>query len=113
MSDGREDPTGGPPDDAASFEARLQAARTRRGLDPEPGPARLDKSQASALGVGLRVGVELVSALVVATAIGWGLDRWFGTMPLMICLFVLLGGAAGVVNVWRVMRPANGRGEGI
>jgi F0F1-type ATP synthase assembly protein I len=34
-------------------------------------------------------------------------------MPLMICLFVLLGGAAGVLNVWRVMRPANGRGEGI
>ena len=113
MNDGRDDPQPRPSEDAASFEARLQAARARRGLDAPPAQAGLDRSQASALGVGLRVGVELVSALVVATAIGWGLDRWFGTMPLMICLFVLLGGAAGVLNVWRVMRPANGRGEGI
>lgn len=111
MSDDHNGPD--PAGDEASFEARLRAARGRRGLDPAPGPAPLDKRQASALGVGLRVGVELVSALVVATAIGWGLDRWFGTMPLMICLFVLLGGAAGVLNVWRAMRPANGRGEGI
>ena len=30
-------------------------------------------------GIGLRVGIELVSALVVAVAIGYGLDYLFGT----------------------------------
>jgi ATP synthase protein I len=51
------------------------------------------------------VGVELVSALVVAVAIGWGLDHWLHTMPLFLIIFVLLGGVAGVMNVWRLMMP--------
>ena len=55
------------------------------------------------MGVGLRVGIELVSALVVAVGIGWLLDRWLHTTPLFIAAFVLLGGAAGVLNVWRMM----------
>jgi ATP synthase protein I len=59
----------------------------------------------SDLGTGLRVGVELVSALAVAVAIGWGLDHWLHTMPLFLIIFVLLGGVAGVMNVWRLMQP--------
>ncbi len=55
------------------------------------------------MGVGLRVGVELVSALAVAVGIGWLLDHWLHTTPIFIGLFVLLGGAAGMMNVWRVM----------
>jgi ATP synthase protein I len=57
------------------------------------------------MGIGLRAGVELVSALVVALAIGWALDRWLHTMPLFLIIFVLLGGAAGIVNVWRLIGP--------
>ncbi len=59
----------------------------------------------SPIGVGLRVGIELVSALVVAVAIGYGLDYLFGTKPILMAVFVLLGGAAGVLNVWRVFAP--------
>ena len=49
----------------------------------------------SPLGVGLRVGVELVSAMVVSVGIGWGLDRWLGTKPWMLLLFVPIGGGSG------------------
>lgn len=84
------------------FDERLSAARARHGLDA-PAPVT---GTASAYGIGLRVGVELVSALAVAVLIGWGLDTWLGTRPWMLGLFVLLGGAAGVANVWRLMMPA-------
>ncbi len=57
----------------------------------------------------MRVGVELVSALVVAVAIGWALDHWLHTLPLFLIVFVLLGGAAGILNVWRVMAPRRER----
>ncbi len=57
------------------------------------------------MGTGLRAGIELVSALAVAVAIGWGLDRWLHTMPLFLIVFVLLGGVAGILNVWRMMSP--------
>ncbi|KAA5613739.1 AtpZ/AtpI family protein [Rhodovastum atsumiense] len=66
------------------------------------GPA---KGAPTALGIGLRVGVELVSAMVVSVVIGWWLDRWLGTRPILLAVFVLLGGAAGVANVWRLIGP--------
>jgi ATP synthase protein I len=89
----------------ASFEARLRSARSRQGLD-SPGPQTESSAKVdSSLGVGMRAGVEVVSALVVAVAIGWGLDRWLHTLPLFLIIFVVLGGAAGVVNVWRLVGP--------
>jgi ATP synthase protein I len=90
-----------------SFEERLKSARSRQGLDiPERVPDAVSGGQeASPLGVGMRVGVELVSALVVATAIGYGLDRWLHTLPLFLVIFVVLGGVAGVMNVWRLVGP--------
>ena len=91
-----------------SFEERLKAARGRQGLDAPP-PASAGNSGdiggMSPWGIGLRVGIELVSALVVAVAIGYGLDRWFGTKPILTAVFVLLGGAAGILNVWRMFAP--------
>ena len=93
-------------DDGGSFEDRLAVARRKQGLDAPPpeagGPA---KGGMSAMGIGLRVGVELVSALVVAIAIGWWLDSFFHTRPFLLMLFVLLGGAAGLMNVWRLLMP--------
>jgi ATP synthase protein I len=89
-----------------SFEDRLRAARGRHGMDIPTGPdlSRTTR-EASALNVGLRVGVELVSALVVAVAIGWALDHWLHTLPLFLVIFVVLGGAAGLLNVWRQVGP--------
>jgi ATP synthase protein I len=89
-----------------SFEARLRSAQERRGLDaPASGAAKGSGggSAPSALGVGMRVGVELLSAMVVGLAIGWALDHWLHTSPAFLVLFVLLGGAAGIANVWRLM----------
>ncbi len=95
-----------------SFEDRLAQARRKRGLaasqpgnGDESSGGGLSSSQGNALGMGLRVGVELVSALAVAVAIGWFLDRWLHTTPFLLMLFVVLGGAAGVANVWRLVGP--------
>jgi len=98
-----------------SFEERLRAARSRQGLDaPPPVSAREtgDLGGMSPWGIGLRVGIELVSALVVAVAIGYGLDYLFGTRPILTAVFVLLGGAAGVLNVWRLFAPRPTRDRG-
>ena len=93
-----------------SFDQRLQEARVRQGLDAEPVStvARTQDPVAefSAGATFFRVGIELVSGLVVGLAIGWGLDRLLGTRPIFLILFVLLGGAAGIINVWRQVAPA-------
>jgi ATP synthase protein I len=89
-----------------SFEERLRAARERQGLEPRSTmPGEKPDQEPSALWIGLRVGLELVTALVVACAIGWGLDWLLGTRPIFLIAFVPLGGAAGVLNVWRIFAP--------
>ncbi len=91
---------------SGSFEDRLANARRRQGLDaPSPDPEGSGKGGVSPMGIGLRVGVEMLSAMVVALAIGWWLDGVFGTKPILLAVFVLLGGAAGVANVWRLLMP--------
>jgi len=98
---------GGPglPRENPSFEDRLKAARSKQGLDAQPMPPAQDGLGGSAWGIGARVGVELVSALVVAVAIGYGLDRVFHTTPILTVVFVPLGGAAGILNLWRLLAP--------
>ncbi len=100
-------------DEPPSFEERLKAARGRQGLDAPPPLSAGNSGDIGGMspwGIGLRVGIELVSALVVAVAIGYGLDRLFGTLPILTALFVLLGGAAGILNVWRLFAPRQTRG---
>jgi len=76
-------------------------------MDPRPAAAgqEPDVLGKSPLGVGLRVGLELVSAFLVAVAIGYGLDWVFDTKPILTVAFIPLGGAAGVMNVYRMFAP--------
>ena len=93
-------------ENGGSFEERLTSARRKQGLDtPPPDPGASGKGDLSPMGIGLRVGVEMVSALAVAVVIGWWLDNFFHTKPFLLALFVLLGGAAGVAIVWRLLMP--------
>lgn len=55
----------------------------------------------------MRLGVEVVAAMVIAVAIGWGLDRLCHTRPLFMIAFVPLGAAAGLRNVFRAMGPGS------
>ena len=54
------------------------------------------------IGLAFRVSVELLSAVAVGGAIGWGLDLWLDTRPWLMLVLLLLGGAAGILNVYRI-----------
>ncbi|WP_370636765.1 AtpZ/AtpI family protein [Komagataeibacter sp. FNDCF1] len=86
-----------------SFDRRLEAARER--IAPRRAAERETGGTMSDLGLVIRSGTELVSALVVGVGIGWGLDHWLHTKPWFLIVFSLLGGVAGVLNVWRLVRP--------
>lgn len=44
---------------------------------------------------------EFIAGIVVGAGIGWFLDRGFGTSPWGLIVFLMLGFAAGVLNVLR------------
>jgi ATP synthase protein I len=89
------------PEQRSSFEERLRAARARRG--DGDGPQGTGRHMPRGMGLALRLGVEIVSALIVGVGIGWYLDRWLGTAPFLLVLFFFLGAAAGVLNVFRTV----------
>ncbi len=83
-------------------QARGKSPKPKPDSDPDGGPE--NQSPGNALGLAMRVGVELVSALAVGLAIGWLLDKWLDTGPWLMLVFILLGGAAGILNVYRLAR---------
>jgi len=99
------------PDKSSSLQdldARLQKARAS--VAKAPSGALSKVGVRSGLGVAMRLGVELVSALAIGVGIGLLLDYWLGTKPWMMLLFFLLGSAAGFMNVYRA---ATGIGQGV
>jgi ATP synthase protein I len=48
-----------------------------------------------------------VAAIIVGAALGWGTDQLFGTAPWGMIILLLLGFAAGVVNVIRATAELN------
>ena len=60
------------------------------------------------LGLGFRIGIELVVAVVVATGLGWAIDRWLGTRPWGMIVLFFLGVAAGMLNVYRAVTGISG-----
>ena len=58
-------------------------------------------SNAASLGKALKISTELVAAVIVGSIIGFLLDSWFGTKPLLTICFFIMGVAAGILNVFR------------
>ena len=66
-------------------------------------------SNAASLGKALKISTELVAAVFVGTTIGFLLDNWFGTKPLLIICFFFMGVAAGILNVFRSAKKMHER----
>ena len=92
---------GGPPDPLARLGERLDKARARRGGDPVV--ASDNAAMQQGVGLGLRIGIEFVVAVVVATGLGWAIDRWLGTRPWGTIVLFFLGVGAGMVSVYRAV----------
>jgi ATP synthase protein I len=86
-----------------------QQARSRE--DEKAGPQQDTGQNTSALARGFRLSTELVAGVLVGAFIGWALDKWLGTSPWGMIVFLLLGFAAGVMNVIRAAGISNGPGQ--
>ncbi len=90
-------------DDAtrARMEALEKRLAARRRVQ-DPGPSR--NAGHSRGEIAWRMVIELVTGLGIGFGIGYGLDSLFGTMPIFLILFVLLGFAAGIKIMMRTAR---------
>ena len=110
--DAREDDKNGSRSaEEAALSARLQRLGERlahhKGDRPAETPSG-SKSDPSALARGFRLSTELVAGVLVGAFIGWALDKWLGISPWGMIVFLLLGFAAGVINVMRAAGVSSG-----
>jgi ATP synthase protein I len=96
MSDDR------PSDALARLSAELDKARAQ-GSEKPAGGSGDNAGQQQALGIGFRIGIEFVVAIVVAIGLGWAFDRVLGTKPFAIIVMFFLGVATGMYNVYRAI----------
>ena len=89
-----------------AFDAKLRQARDA--ADKSGGRTEPESDGRSGLGFAMRIGVELVAALIVGVAIGYFLDQWLGTKPWLMLLGFVLGSVAGFLGVYRA---ATGLGQ--
>ena len=83
------------PNDLAALEARIKAAKAEK-------PAgRRHSDHHSAAGAAWRMVIELVVGMAMGFGMGYGLDSLFGTLPIFLILFTLLGFGGGVRTMMR------------
>ena len=85
------------PDPERLKELEDRLAAMKKSQEPEP-PKETHYEQASQ---GWRMVIELVAGIVIGFFIGYGLDLLFGTLPIMLVIWTLLGFVAGVRTMMR------------
>ena len=101
-------------DEDAALHARL--SRLSTSLDAQESASDKvsneggDKSLGGAMSLGIRVLTEFVAGVAVGALIGWQLDVWFKTSPILLIVFLTLGTAAGFWNVYRIAAKPTARG---
>lgn len=88
------------------LDERLGSVKT----EAEAREARRQKQEGdpSALGKALRLSSEFVAGILAGAALGWVVDRFAGTSPWGLFIFLMLGFVAGVRNL---MRAADALGK--
>jgi ATP synthase protein I len=90
----------------SDLSARLRQLETQLDRKRDAAPARDERfgdssSGPSALGRAFRMSTEFVAGIIAGGGLGWVLDRWLGTSPWGLIVFLMLGFAAGTFNVVR------------
>ena len=93
-----------PPDDALKgIEKRLNALK-RNTADPSAQSARGSHPIGQLMWLAFNVISDLIAGVICGLGMGYGLDRWLGTRPVFIAVFLVLGCMAGILNVVRFLR---------
>lgn len=74
-------------------------------------PQKAAQSDYAKAGHGWRMVIELVVGVIMGFGIGYGLDSLFGTLPIFLVLFIMLGFAAGMRVMLQTARELNNEGR--
>jgi len=100
---GRSDNAQGVTRDLAS---RIASAKRDRDIEDNR-TSREASPEMSGMARGMRIGTEFIAAILVGAGIGYLIDLGVGTSPWGLLIMLLVGFAAGILNVTRVVAQMN------
>lgn len=80
------------------LDKKLEKVRKNETKGDSPRPKNIMNSYA------FRIASEFITGPLVGGFLGWWLDNWFNTLPLFFLILLMLGFAAGVINVMRTAK---------
>tara|TARA_A100001011_G_C14243307_1_gene814293 strand:+ start:782 stop:1069 length:288 start_codon:yes stop_codon:yes gene_type:complete len=86
--------------DLEDFKTRLKIAKSKL----QKRKSQNSEKKGIFLGNAFKLGTELIAAVIVGTIIGFILDSWFDTKPLLIIIFFIFGSVAGILNIFRAAK---------
>ncbi|MDN5928651.1 MAG: AtpZ/AtpI family protein [Hyphomicrobiales bacterium] len=95
---------------------QLDRELSRQHQESREGAERAKSGIASGYAVALRLSSEFIAGILFGAAIGWVIDRFAGTSPWGLIVFLLLGFCAGILSILRsagmvAERGASGSGK--
>ena len=86
------------PEDLQKLKSKIDMAKQKKTVNSAGHKA------VAATGLGVRIATDLLAGVLVGGCIGYVLDDLFGTKPILLVIFLLFGGAAGFLNVYRMVK---------
>lgn len=85
------------------LDARLYQLKSRLHREDSKESQKVERSGSGnmELAQGLKLGAEFASGVLVGAGLGYVIDGWLDSSPFGLIVFLLLGFAAGVLNVLR------------
>lgn len=84
-----------------ALDAAVRKAHSEQKAEDAAAAAPNKTSASAGMALAFRLGSEFVAGVLVGAGLGWGIDRFFGTTPWAMIVFLLLGFGAGILNMLR------------
>ena len=86
--------------------SRIASAKRERTIEDNRASTN-GPPEMSGMARGMRIGTEFIAAILVGAAIGYAIDLGLGTSPWGLLIMFMVGFAAGILNVTRVVTAMN------
>lgn len=99
------------PQGSVTSDLATRIARARKGKSAQADNTSLRTAELTRASRAFRFASEFIAAIIVGAGFGFAVDTVFGTAPWGLIVLLLVGFAAGVLNVIRAARELNGTAE--
>lgn len=89
------------------MDKKLRDAEQKAGILTEEEKKQADERQKKVMEASASAGVEFAAAVIISTFIGIWIDKEFGTAPVFMLIFIILGGVVAFYNLYRASENLN------